>query len=87
MSQQDLRSVTRRHPFQPFRLFVSDGSAYEIRHPEMLMLGLRSVVIGLTTDPAQDLYEQFAWVDLVHITRIEPLGSAASPAKGDGARF
>jgi hypothetical protein len=82
MSPHDLRTVARHRPFQPFRLFVSDGSSYDVRHPELLMLGLRSVVVGLTADPNQDMYERFATVDLVHVTRIEPLELAKPTGNG-----
>ncbi|HEV3255881.1 MAG TPA: hypothetical protein VG013_03285 [Gemmataceae bacterium] len=83
MSLEDLRDIVRKQPFTPFRLFVSDGSAYEVRHPEQVLLGKRSVVIGLALDPTAAAYDRFAHVDLLHITRLEPFHVAAPT--GDGA--
>jgi hypothetical protein len=82
MTPEDLRRVVRQRPFQPFRLFVSDGSSYEIRHSELLMLGLRAVLVGLTTDPDQDMFERVATVDLIHVTRLEPLEGAKATGNG-----
>jgi hypothetical protein len=83
MSHEDILGVVRRRPFQPFRFFVSDGSVYDVRHPELVMLGKRSVAVGLTTEPTQTVYDRLATVDLLHITRLEPLESAT--AAGNGA--
>ncbi|HEV3255776.1 MAG TPA: hypothetical protein VG013_02735 [Gemmataceae bacterium] len=83
MSLEDLRDIVRKHPFRPFRLFVSDGAAYEVRHPDLIMLGKRSVAIGLTHDPMATAYDRLAQIDLLHVTRVEPL-EAPAPT-GDGA--
>ena len=74
MPPQDLLSALRRRPFTPFRLHVSDGTTYEIRHPELLMVALASAVVGLTS--AGQLFpqvERYEIVDLLHIVRLEPL--------------
>jgi hypothetical protein len=73
-----IRQDIRKRPFQPFRLFVSDGCVYEVRHPELIMLGRRSVAVGVTTDPAQTIYHHLATVDLLHVTGVEPLESVGS---------
>ena len=82
MSLDDLRELIRKRPFTPIRLFISDGSAYEVRHPDQVLLGSRTLVIGLALDPAAAVYERFAHVDLAHITRLEPLATPA--VAGDG---
>ena len=85
MSHEDLRDRLREHPFRPFRLVLTEGTVYEVRHPELFMLGKRSVVIGLTGDPAETVYDRTALVDLFHIVRLEPLeASAASGPSGNG---
>lgn len=84
MTTQDLKSIIRRRPFRPFRLFLSDQSYYDILHPELCMPGVREVFIGLPSagGPADDpSFERFALVDLVHVVKIEPL---EVPTKGNG---
>jgi hypothetical protein len=81
MPLEELLRVLRRQPFEPFRVHVTDGSNYEVRHPEIAMPGARSVIIGFR-GPNQLLpvYDDFVIVDLVHITRIEPI--AVAPSNG-----
>ena len=66
-------------PFQSFRLFLTDGAVYDVRHPEMILLGKRSMVLGLSKDPNQPLYERTVDIDLLHIVRLENLEVAAKP--------
>lgn len=80
MRRIDLLYILRKGPFRPFRLFLSDGSTFEIRHPEMLMVGNHSAVIGYAegadNGSEPETYpeiDRFAMVDLVHVTRIESL--------------
>ena len=34
-------------PFVPFRMTLTECSSYEVRHPELCMVGRRSAIIGL----------------------------------------
>ncbi len=79
MRREELVQKLRASPFRPFRLYVSDGGAFDIRHPEMLMVMRHSAVVGMLEragDGSQDDYpaiERSRQVDLLHITRIEEL--------------
>ena len=75
MSRDDLRSRLRQQPFRPFRLVVTDGVGYDIRHPDLLMVGPASAVVGLVNLPDEDFYHTTVLVDLVHVMRLEPLES------------
>ena len=74
MSQQDLFDMLRLRPFSPFRVHVTDGTVYEIRHPEMMVVGRTSALVFFPPEsmplPAIDRYESVA---LLHITRMEPI--------------
>jgi hypothetical protein len=84
MILQDLQAVLRRQPFTPFRLFVSDGAVYDIRHSVLCVPGRRSVFIGIEESESNELvYDRYAIVDLTHVTRLEPLEKA--PLTGNGA--
>jgi hypothetical protein len=82
MPPEDIQKKIRHKPFRPFRLYLSDGSVYEIRHPELVLLGRRSLIVGLTGDPTETLYERTVDVDLLHIVRMDYLDM---PATHDGA--
>ncbi len=47
MHPNDVLAALRRKPFVPFRLYVDDGSAYEIRHPELLLLTQSAAYVGI----------------------------------------
>jgi hypothetical protein len=72
MRAEEIRSHVRAQPFRPFRVFVSDGSSYDVHHPELIFVTHREVVIAQELGES-DIPERSAYVDPVHITRIEPL--------------
>ncbi len=72
MRPSDIAAHTRKQPFQPVRVFISDGTSYDVRHPEMMMVGRTEVIIGLEST-RDDVFDRFAYCDPVHITRIEPI--------------
>jgi len=78
VAPEELRDVLRTQPFQPFRLVMTDGQAYEIRHPDLLWVGRRSAMVGLTGQPGRTFYERAVQVDLLHVIRLEPLEAAPS---------
>lgn len=82
MTFDDLRSRMHIRPFAPFRLFLTDGTTFDVRHPELFMLGKRSVVVGFAAQPDQKHYDRWTTVDLLHIMRTEPL-SATAPTNGE----
>jgi hypothetical protein len=49
-----------------------------MRHPDQVLVGGDSAVIGLEGEPGQDFYETFAFVGLRHVVHLEPLAGAAA---------
>lgn len=86
MRPDDINRVLRRQPFQPFRIHLSNGQAFDIRHPELAIVGRSTMVIGL---PAPDLppstYDFFEIIALMHINRLEPLPTVSTATNGAGA--
>jgi hypothetical protein len=78
MAPEELRAPLKMQPFEPFRLVMTDGAGYEIRHPDLLWVGRRTAMVGLTGDPGQTFYERAIKVDLLHVIRLEPLEKAPS---------
>jgi hypothetical protein len=87
VAPDELATALRRRPFVPFRLTLTEGSTYEVRHPELCMAGRRSAIIGLAAPNDPDLlFERSVTVDLFHIVKLEPLETAAPPqANGPGS--
>jgi hypothetical protein len=80
MTMNELRNALRLTPFRPFRVFVTDGGSYDVRHPDLCMIGPRIAVIGIPpAGQSEPILERYAVVDLIHVTRLEPLDSPLSP--------
>jgi hypothetical protein len=82
MIPEELRDSARQKPFQPFRIVLTDGETYEIRHPDLLWVGQRTAYVGLTGSPGQTFFERSVKIDLLHISRIEPIEGSATGKNG-----
>jgi hypothetical protein len=82
MAPEELRDALRHQPFEPFRIVVTDGAGFEIRHADLLLVGQRTATVGLTGQPGQTFYERTIKVDLLHVLRIEPLEVAPTGQNG-----
>jgi hypothetical protein len=72
MTAQTFREMLARRPFQPVRIVLSSGQAYEIRHPEVAVLTRTNLLVGV--DVAQDgVPAEFKILSLLHVTAIEPI--------------
>ncbi len=87
MRRDELVEALGARPFRPFRLYVSDGGTFDIRHPEMLMVTRHSALVGLPEDAGQEgaqgypTLERHTIVDLLHITRYEQLPQPESQSR------
>jgi hypothetical protein len=75
MRAEEIRKHIRMQPFRPFRLYLSNGLSYDVRHPELIYVGRRELVIALELGE-NDVPERSAYCDPVHVTNIEPLDGA-----------
>jgi len=80
MTQQELQDAARSHPFQPFRLVLTTGATFDIRHPDLIMVGRRSATIGITNEPGEAVYDRIFQIDLFHIVGIEKLPVPTPPS-------
>lgn len=77
MTVQTFRDLLKKQPFQPFRLVMSSGQSYDVRHPEMTMLTRTDILVGVG-DTKEGVPASFKICSLLHVTAIEPLEPAAS---------
>jgi hypothetical protein len=85
MSPVDVLQALRKRPFEPFRIEVSDGTTYEVRHPELVMVGLGSVSIGVPAAGApQPIYERVETVSLGHLVKLISLAAPVPGGDGNG---
>jgi hypothetical protein len=80
MTPETVQKHLLHQPFQPFRVCLSDGAAYEVRQPEMVLVMQREVVIALPK-PGERFPPHLVYCDLLHITLIEPINGQPSSKK------
>ncbi len=71
MNWEEVRNHLKKSPFQPFRVHMSDGSSYDVPHPDFMLVSRREIVIG-TGSTRVGAPAQLVYCDPLHITRIEP---------------
>ena len=72
MTLQDFKKRMDKRPFQPFRVVLSSGERYEVRHPKMALVLRTKIVLGLDPDRA-GVADDWAMISLLHVTAIEPV--------------
>jgi hypothetical protein len=70
MRAMKIREYLRSVPFRPFRVFLSDGSSYEVPHPEFAWITTNHFFIATGVD-AEGLPTREVTCDMLHVTRIE----------------
>ena len=82
MTYEDLQEVVHRRPFEPFRLLISTGITFDIRHPDLIVVERRSAQVGVTRDPDGELYYRSVKIDLLHVVAIEELPTSGAGTNG-----
>jgi hypothetical protein len=77
MTIQTYRELLGRRPFRPFRLVMSSGQVYEVRHPEMAILTRTDICVGVD-NIAEGVPAEFHICSLLHVASIEPLALNAT---------
>jgi hypothetical protein len=71
-----LKELMSRRPFEPFRVRLSSGDAYEVRHPEVALLLRNGIYVALSN--GGDLPENAVWCSLLHVASVVPVGNESS---------
>lgn len=72
MTVQTFRDLLTEQPFRPFRLVMSSGETYDVKHPEMAMLTRTDILVGID-ETRQGVPARFKICSLLHVTAIEPI--------------
>jgi hypothetical protein len=73
MTTPQLRSMLQAAPFRPFEIYLADGRALSVPHPEMVAITSGGRTIGVAT--SDDTIEI---VDLLLVTSLKPHANGAS---------
>ncbi len=74
MTSRKLVEYLSAEPFRPFLIKMASGQSFEIRHPEMILVGKLTAKIYAATGPD----ERESWHDasMMLMETVEPLGAA-----------
>jgi hypothetical protein len=72
MTLKTFRELLTQRPFKPFRLVMSSGQTYEVRHPEMAMLTRTDILVGVG-ESDDHIPAEFKICSLLHVTSVESL--------------
>lgn len=73
---EQIRELLQTKPFRPFRICLSDGSAYDISNHDMAIVERTTVDIGIDPDP-NGIVERLARCAIMHIVKLEDLKQPA----------
>jgi hypothetical protein len=76
MTVQTFRELLAHRPFKPFRLVMSSGQSYDVRHPKMALLTRSDLLVGID-ETDEGVPAEFKICSLLHVTAIEPLSSTS----------
>ena len=79
---EDIQARLRVQPFIPLRIVASEGLRYEVRHPDLVMVGVRDIIIGHDAPTRPGIYNQTTRVALLHIASIEDIPPPVSATNG-----
>ncbi|MGD0093543.1 MAG: hypothetical protein ABSE73_26840 [Planctomycetota bacterium] len=80
MRPKVLRQLLDTRPFSRFRISLSDGHHYDVRHPELALLTRSTLHIGIARRPEKLIADEVVRVSLLHIVRVELLEEAVKKA-------
>jgi hypothetical protein len=86
MRPDELRESLREHPFEPFRIHLTNGMVFEVRHPEMALLTRHSVHVVELTKSGKPT-DRVVKCDLIHVLAVDPVnGRNGRPPQGRSRR-
>lgn len=72
MRFDEVREILAHEPFEPFRIHLSNGPSYDIRHREFAGLTRASIHVGISFD-ADEIPDRMIRCDLLHVVSLETI--------------
>ncbi len=84
LTATEIRARANQRPFVPFRVVTSSGQSYEVRHPELILVGRRELTIGRSGVHDPTFYEGQDRVSVLHVTALEDMAQPMAPPSTNG---
>jgi len=73
MSSQEVLNYLQAQPFRPFRIRMNSGRTFDIRHPEMVRVGRRDLLIFTFISDSPGVYDRSENGSLLLVESLSPL--------------
>ena len=73
MRAEEFKELLRIQPFTPLRIHMTDGTTYDIVHPDQVLVSRQRIDIGMPADDESGVFERVEHCSLLHVVRVEPL--------------
>ena len=80
----NIQERVRQRPFVPLRIVTISGEAFDVYHPDLIMVGRRDVMIGMASVNHPGQYERVTRIAIMHVTALEDLPVPTAPGGGNG---
>lgn len=73
---ETIRELLARRPFSPFRVILSSGGSYDVRHPEIALVLKGGLYIGLpgnAGDVPESIPDRAVFCSALHLGGVESL--------------
>jgi hypothetical protein len=78
MRPEKLRELLRRRPFVAIRVYLSNGTTFDIKHPEMALLTCSTVDIGVAEQEGTTIADRVVYCSLLHVVKVENVDGQAA---------
>jgi hypothetical protein len=82
-SAEEIQGRLREKPFRPVRIIASEGLHFDIKHPDLIVVGRRDLMILTPDAVTPSIYDRVTRLALVHVVALEDL-PVAPAASGNG---
>ena len=78
MTSQEILNHLKVQPFRPFRIRMNSGPTFDIRHPEMVRVGKRDLLIFTFVTDSPNVYDRWENISLLLIESLSPLETSVA---------
>jgi hypothetical protein len=73
MTPQDINQLLERSPFVPFRLHLSNGQTFDVKHRDFVWVFRSRLELAIPAPENSRIMDHAEHIALVHIARVEEL--------------
>ena len=74
--REDVIENLDKRPFEPFRICMTDGRTYDVRHPDLCVPSRSTVYVGVPDPKARRTVVRMDQCAYAHIVRFEPINGS-----------